>query len=152
MSKQRIIDELLGLQQQMDAVIAPIMVEFWRKLDVPLAQLKSLLIISFKGDTNYKSLANELGVTPGDVTRIVERLVEQGLVIRVPDPGDRRVTRLQATEKGRELLTNLMESKDRNLSSILEYMQKEDLEYLLRGTSALLQALKQLRKQTIKKE
>lgn len=144
MDKQKIIGELMRLQQQMDDVIAPFVLAFWRNLDVPLAQLKSLIVISFKEGTNYKSLADELGVTPGDVTRIVDRLAEQGLIMRVPNPGDRRVTWLQATEKGRELLHNLMESKSRYLSLVLEQLKEVDLEYLFRGTFALLQAMKKL--------
>jgi DNA-binding MarR family transcriptional regulator len=141
MDKKEVINEIMELQQRMSQVIVPYAIESWRKLDVPLAQLKSLLIIVGKGETHFSTLAQDLGVTPGDVTGIIERLVEQGLVTRKPSPEDRRKVWLQATDKGRDLLANLMESQTRHMVHILEYMNLEDLKSLLRGLSGFIQAV-----------
>ncbi len=147
MDKKEVINEIVELQRRMSQVIIPYAIETWRKLDVPLAQLKSLLIIAGKGETNFSILAQDLGVTPGDVTGIIERLVEQGLVIRKPNPEDRRIIWLQATEKGRELLANLMESQTRHMIHILEYMSLDDLRSLLRGLSAFIRAVEEHQKE-----
>jgi DNA-binding MarR family transcriptional regulator len=141
MDKKEVINEIMELQRRMSQVIIPYAIESWRKLDVPLAQLKSLLIIASKGETNFSTLAHDLGVTPGDITGIIERLTEQGLVTRKPSPEDRRITWLQATDKGRDLLTNLMESQTRHMVHILEYMSLEDLKCLLMGLSGFIQAV-----------
>jgi DNA-binding MarR family transcriptional regulator len=147
MDKKKVINEIIELQQKMSQVIIPYAIDTWRKLDVPLAQLKSLLIITGKGETNFSTLAQDLGVTPGDVTGIIERLVEQGLVIRKPNPEDRRIVWLQATDKGRDLLTDLMESQTRHMVHILEYMSQEDLKSLLRGFSAFIGAVEEHQKE-----
>lgn len=152
MHKEQLIEELLNLQQHMSRAVVPYAAEFWRNLNVPLAQLKSLLMISHKENTNYKSLANDLNVTPGDVTGIVERLVEQGLVVRIPNPDDRRVTWLQVTPEGLELLTNLMEVHRRYMVQILKYMPEEDLQSLLRGSSAFIRALEQHQQEMTEQE
>ena len=68
-------------------------------------------------------------------------MVEQGLVRRKPCPEDRRIIWLQATDKGRDLLANLMESQTRHMVRILEYMSLEDLKSLLRGLSGFVHAL-----------
>jgi len=141
MDKKEVINEIMELQRRMSQVIIPYAIESWRELDVPLAQLKSLLIIAGKGETNFSTLAQDLGVTPGDVTGIIERLVEQGLVSRKPSPEDRRIIWLQATDKGRDLLANLMESQTHHMVHILEYMSLEDLKSLLRGLSGLFHAV-----------
>lgn len=147
MDKIEVINEIMELQRRMSQVIIPYAIESWRKLDVPLAQLKSLLIIAGKGETNFSTLAQDLGVTPGDVTGIIERLVEQGLVTRKPNSEDRRIIWLQATDKGRDLITNLMESQTRHMVHILEYISLEDLKSLLRGLSEFIHAVEEHQKE-----
>jgi len=149
MDKKALIDQIIEMQRRMSRIIIPYAVESWRKLEVPLAQLKSLLIITGKGETNFSTLAQDLGVTPGDVTRIVERLESQGLVIRKPSPEDRRVIWLQATDKGRALLADLMESQTRHMVRILEYMSLDDLTSLLKGLSAFVHAVEQHQREFI---
>lgn len=55
-------------------------------------------------DTGLKmsELSGVLRVSNGNVTGIVDRLVQDGLVIRVPVQGDRRAWLVQLTDKGRE--------------------------------------------------
>jgi len=147
MDKKEVIDEIIELQRRMSQVIIPYAIDSWRELDVPLAQLKSLLIITCKGETNFSTLAQDLGVTPGDVTGIIERLVMQGLVSRKPSPDDRRIIWLQPTDKGRDLLANLMESQTRHMVYILEYMSLEELQSLLSGFSAFIHAVEEHQKE-----
>ena len=54
-------------------------------------------------DTGLKmsELSGVLRVSNGNVTGIVDRLVQDGLVIRVPVQGDRRAWLVQLTDKGR---------------------------------------------------
>jgi DNA-binding MarR family transcriptional regulator len=47
-------------------------------------------------------LSGVLRVSNGNVTGIVERLVEEGQVVRVPVPGDRRASLVRLTTKGQE--------------------------------------------------
>jgi DNA-binding MarR family transcriptional regulator len=143
MDKTKLINEVLKLQQELTLLLGRFAQESWKQLDLPMAQLKSLFIITCKGSTNFRKLADDLGVTPSDVTRIIDRLVEQGLVIRGKDPADRRVIVLQATDKGRALLANLRESGANQMAQILARMSSEELRCLSLGLSALIRALKE---------
>jgi MarR family transcriptional regulator, organic hydroperoxide resistance regulator len=139
--KAEAISEIIKLQQRASKVLAGYAIDSWRKLDVPMAQFKSLFIIVNKGDVNFSGLAHDLGVTSGNVTGIIDRLVEQGLVVRNPNPEDRREIRLEATEKGRDLLTNLMEAQTKHMAHILTHMSLEELNALSLGLSGLIRAL-----------
>ena len=143
MDKKKLIDEVLKLQQELTLLLGRFAQESWKQLDVPMAQLKSLFIITCKGSTNFRKLSDDLGVTPSDVTGIIDRLVEQGLVIRGQDPEDRRVIVLQATDKGRALLANLRESGANKMAPILARISSEELRSLSHGLSALTRALKE---------
>lgn len=51
-----------------------------------------------------KGLARELGVSSAAASQAVERLVEADLLLRVPDPDDRRAVRLSFSPRGEALL------------------------------------------------
>lgn len=59
------------------------------------------------GDTRQSRLVLELGIDPSTVTKMLQRLERTGLVERRPDPGDRRVSVVAITAKGRDLLDRI---------------------------------------------
>ena len=52
----------------------------------------------------HSEMAESLCVQPATVTKMLDRLVKTGLVQRMQDSDDQRVSRVYLTEKGRELL------------------------------------------------
>ena len=58
---------------------------------------------------SQRDLAGCLHVDASNVTDIVDRLEEHGLVVRTVDPHDRRVRRIVVTPEGEELRTKLFE-------------------------------------------
>jgi DNA-binding MarR family transcriptional regulator len=127
MEKKELINEVMALQHQTDMILRQFEPQPWIELNLTLAQLKSLFFIAAKDRTNFKKLAEALGVTPPNVTGIIDRLVEQGLVTRTENPEDRRIMLLQATEKGQELLNNLRERHVAQMSQVLGHLTGEEL-------------------------
>jgi DNA-binding MarR family transcriptional regulator len=114
--------------------------EAWLALNLTIAQLKSLIFVRAEGPTNSKTLAAVMRVTPPDVTRIIDRLVEQGLMSREENPDNRRMQILKVTDKGEELLKRLRERGPKRMSGILKLMSIEELSALYQGLSALIRA------------
>jgi len=139
--KSRTIQDVVTIGHALSRLVISPDLDQWRQLNVPVAQLKSLFLIVNRRGMNSRLLARELDVTPGNVTGLVDRLAEQDLVIRKPDSEDRRVTWLEATPKGRELLDRLLENRTRKVTSILQYMSPGDLESLKQGLQGLLSAV-----------
>jgi DNA-binding MarR family transcriptional regulator len=77
---------------------------------------------------SQRRLADELGLTPGTVSVRIDRLVEDGLVSRQPDPDARRNVRVALTPKGRELFERVvpahLANETRLLSALSESEQK----------------------------
>jgi DNA-binding MarR family transcriptional regulator len=71
-------------------------------------------------------LADELGLTPGTVSVRVDRLVEEGLVIRTPDPGLRRNVLITLTDKGRALFERAVPAHLDNESRLLAALDDEE--------------------------
>ena len=74
------------------------------KLDVTMAQLRALTTIRRLGRSNGRRLAATLGLTPGAVVAICDRLEALGYVRRVGDANDRRITWFELTEHGKAAL------------------------------------------------
>jgi DNA-binding MarR family transcriptional regulator len=67
-------------------------------------RLSALSVIVFRGPLTLTALAAAEQVRPPTITRLVQELERGGLVERLPDPVDRRVTRVRATAEGKRLL------------------------------------------------
>ncbi|MDP2931865.1 MAG: MarR family transcriptional regulator [Chloroflexota bacterium] len=131
--RARLTGEIIRLQRQMRQFTP----SAWLDLTLTIGQLKSLFFIDFAGVTNFRKLASALGVTPPNVTGIIDRLVEQGLVSREENPENRRELLLQTTEEGKALVARLRESGVSRTSGILAQLSLEELAALARGLAAL---------------
>jgi DNA-binding MarR family transcriptional regulator len=64
-------------------------------------QMFALYSISTQGELPMGKVAGVLHCDPSNVTGIVDRLVNQDLIVRVESPTDRRTKMLRLTQKGR---------------------------------------------------
>jgi MarR family transcriptional regulator, organic hydroperoxide resistance regulator len=87
-------------------------------------------------------------VTPSNVTGIIDRLVEQGLVSRMENPEDRRMLILQLTHKGENLIGKLRGRRVAQISSILESVSEDELETIARGYALMHHAIESFEHET----
>lgn len=66
----------------------------------------------------------------GSMTRMLDRLEEKGLIRRVPSSKDRRITLLELTEPGRDLLPQLPPVAIKVLNAHLKGFSREELDQL----------------------
>ena len=85
-------------------------------LTVPRAHL--LWVLRAGGPQTQQSLARALGVTPRNVTGLVDGLVTTGFVTRLPHPTDRRAVRVELTAHG-ERVTGDLAAGQRHLAGLL---------------------------------
>jgi MarR family transcriptional regulator for hemolysin len=65
-------------------------------------------------------LADVLELQPISLVRLLDRLVEHGLLERRPDPRDRRANRLFLTATGRQLVDDLDSLRDAIATDVLQ--------------------------------
>src|SRR5882724_2593820 len=81
---------------------------YWVDLDLPLAQIKTLLTVGDLGAPTIGEIATVLGVTQPTASHLVERLVQNELASRSEDTHNRRRTLVRLTPQGEELLGHLV--------------------------------------------
>lgn len=93
-----------------------------------------------RGACTMTDLKEELGVTTGAVTGLVDRLERLGLVTRVPSQADRRVTLLELTPAGREAFTAALMAWEKRLAGWLDGVPADRRAQVVPVMQALLAA------------
>jgi len=99
------------------------------------AVLVTLARIGGERGVSQRRLMDELGLTSGTISVRIDRLVEEGLVTRTPDPELKRNTLIALTDAGRELFERVVPAhlgNERRLLSALSAEEEEVLAALLR--------------------
>jgi DNA-binding MarR family transcriptional regulator len=71
-------------------------------------QVATVLELSRMGEVDFGTTADRIGVSRSALSRIVERLVDSGLVVRREKPTDRRRILLSITAQGAELAEGIL--------------------------------------------
>ncbi|MEV4253501.1 MarR family transcriptional regulator [Spirillospora sp. NPDC049652] len=107
---------------------------------VPRSQLAALEAVAANPDLSLRALADSLGVIPSSASRLCDRLVSAGLLVRTPRDDNRRQVALRPTPTGDELLRDLSRRRQQDLEAVLNRMTAESREELLRGLAAFTEA------------
>lgn len=76
-------------------------------------------------------VARDIGHDTGAMTRVIDQLVQRGLVERHPDPSDRRVTKLAITAAGKAALMRLTPRVITIWNLLLEDFPRTDVDRFL---------------------
>jgi|DewCreStandDraft_2_1066082.scaffolds.fasta_scaffold00206_12 DNA-binding MarR family transcriptional regulator len=112
----------------------------WLHIDLTMAQLKALVVLSEEELLSVGCLAGALGVSLPAASLLVERLVQQGHAERHEDPRDRRRTLITLSPQGRQLIARLRHGNRERLREWIARLTKEDRAALARGLRALAEA------------
>ena len=80
-----------------------------------------------RGQVSMSSLAEQVALTTGGITRLLDRLIEADLVTRVPCPSDRRVSFATLTASGVRVLDRALQVHAANLKQVFQSFSADDL-------------------------
>lgn len=99
-----------------------------RESGLSMSQLGALFHIHHAGSSGVTDLGDDLGVTSSAASQMLERLVQQELILRSEDPNDRRVKRIILTDKGLQVLRESICARQgwlSDLAATLSDLEKE---------------------------
>jgi DNA-binding MarR family transcriptional regulator len=108
--------------------------------DVTVAQWNVLVTVYHGHATTTTAVARFVGIDPGAVSRLVDRLAAKGLMTRLADPASRRRVQLSLTEAGRALVPDLIRIADQNDKAFFEAVQPAQRAALMRLLQRLVPA------------
>lgn len=110
---------------------------------VTVAQAATLEVLRAEGPMRLGGLGQRLGIAPSTLTRNLERLIERGLVRRVPDPEDGRAFQVELTASGLRAADRLERQEESFMASILDRLPAERRQAVVEGLTALLGAVRE---------
>lgn len=91
------------------------------------AYLGVLMCLWIEDGLNVLELGRRAGLEPSTMTGLLDRMEQDGLVVRAADPHDRRAHRIQLTDLGRRVREPVLEVVDRTLDGVLEGIPEREL-------------------------
>jgi len=116
---------------------------YLKENDLSMSQIGALFQIN-RGMINVSDLGEELGISNAAASQGVERLVQQGLILRSEDPQDRRVKKLVLTDKGCRVIQESVMARKGLLEDLVLTMTAGEIEQITTAIKILIDKTKQL--------
>jgi DNA-binding MarR family transcriptional regulator len=127
----RILTRKLGLLEKNEASCC----------GVSLTQCHVLVELGRAGSITVNYLANMLGLDKSTMSRTINSLVEQDLVSREPDPGDRRCLSIGLTGNGQELFLNIEKNMEQYYQAACASLPGDKRDQVLESLEILVKSL-----------
>ena len=99
---------------------------FARSTGLSMPQFSLLMQLHHKGACGMSEVSERFEVTPAAASQLVDKLVQNGFIIREEDPHDRRAKLLNLTDKGRELVQQGIEERYRWVDQLAGKLTAEE--------------------------
>ena len=120
------IEHVLAVFEEFRKRVDELHIPEFLNIDVTMAQAKILRLLETEGELHMSELVRRLGISLSTLSGHVDRLVQQGLVIRRDDPADRRQVLISPTPAAFELLERFHELNTAQLRRLLETLTPDE--------------------------
>jgi DNA-binding MarR family transcriptional regulator len=107
-------------------------------------QKRALLVINDNRNITASQLGRKLIMEKGSLTSLIDSLLEMGLIDKRPDPTDQRKYLLSVSPQGQEYLSEMELYCCRNLNTLLNNWDDQDIKDLTDSLTNILILLKRL--------
>jgi DNA-binding MarR family transcriptional regulator len=105
------------------------------------AQFRVLMLASSRDHWRMSDLAHRMALSPGSLTLMMDRLIEDGLISRGRSETDRRVVIVRITEKGREMLAQRRRGLHRAAADLIARLPADEQDELSAALGAVVRFL-----------
>ncbi len=115
-----------------------------RKSGLSMSHLGAMFHIHRMGSCGVTDLGDHLGVTSAASSQMLERLVQQELILRTEDPKDRRVKQIVLTDKGSLVLKEGIRARRDWVDGLAQTLSDNEKETIMAGLNILIDRVKHL--------
>jgi DNA-binding MarR family transcriptional regulator len=119
-------------------------IRYARKSGLSMSQLGAMFHLQRMGSTGVTGLGDHLGVSNAAVSQMLERLVQQGLILRSENPTDRRVKQIVLTDKGLQIYQESIRARQSWLDDLTEVLSTDEKEQITEALNILIDKANQL--------
>jgi DNA-binding MarR family transcriptional regulator len=119
-------------------------INYARASGFSMSQLGALFHLHHAGVAGVTDLGAHLGVTSAAASQMLDRMVQQELILRSEDPVDRRGKQIVLTEKGLQILQESIQARQSWLLDLAELLSADEKAHIAKGLDILIDKAIQL--------
>ena len=104
--------------------------EIMKNFSFPPSHVKVILYLKRNGDASISEIARHLIISKPNMTPIIDKLISEDMVNRFNDPKDRRIIRVQLTDKAHNFVKEQEKVIKNTLAKKISTLNSDDLERL----------------------
>lgn len=120
-------------------------ISYARKSGLSMSHIGALFHIHREGICGVTELGNHLDVTSAAASQMLERLVQQELILRTEDPKDRRGKQIVLTDKGNRVLEEGIRARQSWLDDLTETLSDGEKETIMVALNILIDKARNLK-------
>jgi DNA-binding MarR family transcriptional regulator len=118
-------------------------IHFSKERGLSMSQIGALFRIC-RVTSGVSDLGDNLGITKAAASQMLERLVQQELILRTEDPHDRRSKQIVLSEKGCRTLQESMDARQDWLNDLAITLSTSEKEQIISALNILIEKAKQI--------
>lgn len=107
-------------------------------------QFIALQWVTEKGNLTIGELSKRIGLAFSTTTDLVDRMENNNLVERIRDEKDRRVVRIRALDKGKNIIKEVVKNRQEYVGTVLSSISVEKVEEMNEALHVLLEQMRDL--------
>lgn len=120
-------------------------IQYARNSGLSMSHFGALFHIHHKGSSGVTELGDHLGVTSAASSQMLERLVQQELILRTEDPDDRRVKQIVLTDEGHRVLEEGIHARQGWLDDLAKTLSDSERATIKGALEILIDKVKNLK-------
>lgn len=112
-----------------------------RGVDFTLAQYRVLMLVKHRGAMSIHDLQQQLNIAQSTASEMVERLVQQNLLLREKDPNDRRFTLFKLSKKAEKIIERRKDVMTNCYRKVLEPLTEDEQIKLVEALETILKII-----------
>jgi DNA-binding MarR family transcriptional regulator len=139
LSKEQLIERFVELVEGINQQMHSRPLGEWSELELTMPQMRILCLLR-QGPQRMGNVAACLGGSLSSATSMMDRLVDKGLVERVPAPEDRRVVLCRLTPGGTGEVERFWRFERQSIVAMVTPLTAEELQMVVQAIELLYQA------------
>lgn len=109
-----------------------------------MTQVSVLFMLRRTGASSVSDIGDELQVSTAAASQLLDRLVQQDLLIRTEHPKDRRLKQIVLSNKGQAVLQEAVQARQRWLEDLVKLLPSDEQEQVITALTILIDKATQL--------
>ena len=110
---------------------------------LPYTRLRLLETLHCQGPAMMRAVGDQLGLSPRNMTALVDALEDEGLVTRRTHPTDRRAVLLELTDEGRDVADQTLEPRVAAIAAAFDVLPEGERRQFVHTLAKMVDELRQ---------